>query len=180
MELVVGRIGRPHGVRGEVSVDVRTDDPDQRYAPGTVLTGDPSRRALTVVSSRWHHGRLLVLFEGSVGREGAEALRGELLVVDSATAGSTEPGEYWDHQLVGLGVVRRDGSRVGEIIEVIHLPGSEVLAVRRENGGEALIPFVEAIVPIVDLEAGHVVIDPPDGLLEINDAAAPPPSPAES
>ena len=173
MELVVGRIGRPHGVRGEVSVDVRTDDPEQRYAPGAVLTADPSRRLLTVVASRWHHGRLLVQFEDSVGREGAEALRGQLLVVDSTTAGGTEPGEYWDHQLVGLAVLRLDGSKVGEIIEVIHLPGSEVLAIRREDGGEALIPFVAAIVPTVDIELGHVVIDPPEGLLEINDATPP-------
>lgn len=169
MELVVGRIGRPHGVRGEVSVDVRTDDPDVRYAPGVVLTADPSRQALTVARSRWHHGRLLVQFEQSNDRVGADALRGQLLVVDSATAGRTEPGEYWDHQLVGLTVLRMDGSRVGEVTEVIHVPGSELLAVRREGGGEALIPFVEAIVPTVDIEAGHIVISPPDGLLEIND-----------
>lgn len=170
MELVVGRIGRPHGVKGEVSVDVRTDDPDLRYAPGGVLTADPSRAQLTIVQSRWHHGRLLVQFEQSVGREGAEALRGQLLVVDSATAGSTEPGEYWDHQLVGLAVVHLDGSRVGEVNEVIHMPGSDLLAVRRDNGAEVLIPFVEAIVPTVDIDAGHIVIDPPEGLLEINDS----------
>lgn len=172
MELVVGRIGRPHGVRGEVSVDVRTDDPDLRYAPGAVLTADPSRASLIVVRSRWHHGRLLVQFEQSNDREGAEALRGQLLVVDSSTAGSTEPGEYWDHELVGLAVLRTDGSRVGVVFEVIHVPGSALLAVRRDGGDEALIPFVEAFVPTVDIEAGHVVIDPPDGLLEINDPDA--------
>lgn len=170
MELVVGRIGRPHGVRGEVSVDVRTDDPDRRYAPGVVLTADPSRESLTVVRSRWHHGRLLVQFEGSEDRERAEALRGQLLVVDSATAGETEPGEYWDHQLVGLSAMHIDGSRIGEIYEVIHIPGSELLAVRREDGADVLIPFVEAIVPTVDLDGGQVVVDPPEGLLEINDA----------
>jgi 16S rRNA processing protein RimM len=171
MELVVGRIGRPHGVRGEVSVDVRTDDPDTRFAPGVVLTADPSRDELTVVKSRWHHGRLLVQFEQSNDRVGAEALRGQLLVVDSSTAGPTEPGEYWDHELVGLAVLRPDGTRVGEVQEVIHVPGSELLAVRRDDGGEALIPFVEAMVPTVDIAAGHVVIDPPEGLLEINDTA---------
>jgi 16S rRNA processing protein RimM len=171
MELVVGRIGRPHGVRGEVSVDVRTDDPDVRYAPGAVLTADPSRESLTIVRSRWHHGRLLVQFEQSADRFGAEALRGQLLVVESSTAGTTEPGEYWDHELVGLAVLRIDGTRVGEVQEVIHVPGSELLAVRRDDGGEALIPFVEAMVPTVDIERGHVVIDPPDGLLEINDTA---------
>jgi 16S rRNA processing protein RimM len=172
MELVVGRIGRPHGVRGEVSVDVRTDDPERRYAAGVALTADPSRQALTVVRSRWHHGRLLVLFEGSADRFDAEALRGQLLVVDSATAGETAPGEYWDHQLVGLAAVHVDGTRIGEVVEVIHVPGSELLAVRRPDGAEVLIPFVEAIVPTVDLDAGHVVVDPPEGLLEINDSAA--------
>jgi 16S rRNA processing protein RimM len=169
MELVVGRIGRPHGVRGEVSVDVRTDDPDVRFAPDAVLTADPSREELTVVRSRWHHGRLLVQFEQANDRLGAEGLRGQLLVVDSSTAAATEPGEYWDHQLVGLTVLHADGTRVGEVQEVIHVPGSELLAVRRDDGREALIPFVEAIVPTVDIAAGHVVIDPPEGLLEIND-----------
>lgn len=171
MEIVVGRVGRPHGVRGEVSVDVRTDDPDRRYAPGAVLTADPARETLTVLRSRWHHGRLLVAFEGSEDRLRAEALRGQLLVVDSATAGETEPGEYWDHQLVGLTALHIDGSRIGAVSEVIHVPGSELLAVRRDDGGEVLIPFVEAIVPTVDLAAGQVVVDPPEGLLEINDSA---------
>ncbi|MEO6713064.1 MAG: ribosome maturation factor RimM [Mycobacteriales bacterium] len=171
MELVVGRIGRPHGVRGEVSVDVRTDDPDRRYAPGVVLIADPSRRSLTVVRSRWHHGRLLVHFEGSDDRVAADGLRGQLLMVDSATAGETEPGEYWDHQLVGLSAMHVNGTRIGEVYEVIHLPGSELLAVRRDDGGEVLIPFVEAIVPTVDVAGGQVVVDPPEGLLEINDSA---------
>ena len=171
MEIVVGRIGRPHGVRGEVSVDVRTDDPDRRYAAGIVLTADPSRAPLTVVQARWHHGRLLVKFAESEGREGAEALRGQLLVVDSSTAGATGDGEYWDHQLVGLAVLRTDGTRVGEIQAVIHVPGSDLLAVRRDDGGEALIPFVKAMVPTVDVAGGRVVIDPPEGLLEINDRA---------
>jgi 16S rRNA processing protein RimM len=172
MELVVGRIGRPHGVRGEVSVDVRTDDPDVRYAPGSVLLTDPDRRQLTVVRSRWHHGRLLVQFEECSERDAADALRGQLLVVDSATAGSTEPGEYWDHELVGLEVRLPSGSRVGVIEDVLHVSGTDLLAVRRETGGEALVPFVEALVPIVDVAGGHVTIDPPKGLLELNDPDA--------
>ncbi len=169
MELVVGRIGRPHGVRGEVSVDVRTDDPDVRYAPGSVLVTDPDRKQLTVVRSRWHHGRLLVQFEEYADRDAADALRGQLLVVHSDTAGTTEPGEYWDHELVGLAVLLPDGTRVGVIEDVIHVAGTDLLAVRREAGGEALVPFVAAMVPTVDVAGGHVTIDPPEGLLELND-----------
>jgi 16S rRNA processing protein RimM len=168
MDLVVGRIGRPHGVKGDVSVDVRTDDPDRRYAPGSVLTTDPGRARLTVARARWHHGRLLVLFEGYDDRTAAEALRGQLLVVGSETAGYTEPDEYWDHQLIGLDVCLNDGERVGVIDDVVHLPGSELLVVRRPAGDEVLVPFVAAIVPTVDLVARRVVVEPPAGLFEVN------------
>jgi 16S rRNA processing protein RimM len=172
MELVVGRIGRPHGVRGEVSVDVRTDDPDVRYAAGSVLVTDPDRLQLTVVRSRWHHGRLLVQFAEYDDRAAAEALRGQLLVVDAATAATTAPGEYWDHELIGLAVLLADGSRVGVIEDVIHVAGTDLLAVRRDAGGEALVPFVESMVPTVDIAGGQVTIDPPQGLLELNDPDA--------
>lgn len=172
MDLVVGRIGRPHGVRGDVSVDVRTDDPDRRFAPGAVVTTDPGGAQLTVVRSRWHHGRLLVEFEGCSDRVAAEALRGQLLVVDSATAGETGPDEYWDHQLVGLEVWLTGGERVGVVDEIVHLPGSELLAVRRDRGDEVLVPFVAAMVPEVDLAAGRVVVEPPPGLFEVNQTDA--------
>ena len=168
MQLVVGRIGKAHGIRGEASVDVRTDDPDRRFVVGGRLATDPDRGELEIEAVRAHHGRLLVHFAGVGDRNAAEALRGTLLVVDSATVGETGPDEWWDHDLVGLRVELGDGSALGAVTEVVHLPGSDLLAVRRGDGREALIPFVAEIVPTVDVRGGRVVIDPPEGLLDLD------------
>src|ERR1700749_1552908 len=102
MQLVVGRIARPHGVRGEVSVEVRTDEPDRRFAVGSVLSTDPAEAGpLTVASVRWHTGRLLVGFDGITDRNEAESLRGIWLTLDSAQAGpSADPDEFHDHELI--------------------------------------------------------------------------------
>ena len=111
MQLVVGRIGRPHGIRGELTVQVRTDEPDLRFAAGSVLATEPAARGpLTVSSSRWHSGRLLVRFDGYADRTSAEDLRGTLLVMDSAeVVPSADPDEFHDHELIGLGVVTAGG-----------------------------------------------------------------------
>ena len=170
MDLVVGRIGKAHGVNGEVSVDVRTDDPDVRFVEGSVLRTDPDRGPLTVVRARAHHGRLLVAFDGCADRATAETLRGALLVVDSETAGETDADEWWDHELVGLLAVTPAGDALGHITAVIHVPGPPLLAVERDGLPELLVPFVAAFVPDVDIPAGRVVIDPPDGLLDLNPA----------
>lgn len=168
MNLVVGRIGRAHGVRGEVAVDVRTDAADQRFAPGAELATDPpADQPLTVVATRWHSGRLLVRFDGVDDRSAAEALRGTMLVADSAESPATAEDEWWDHELVGLVAVRPDGARLGEVREVVHAPGQDLLVVHREGGGEALVPFVAAIVTAVDVAGGSLVVDPPEGLLEL-------------
>ncbi len=171
-QLVVGRIGHAHGVRGEVSVDVRTDDPDRRYAAGSVLATDPPGLGpLTVESSRPHHGRLLVRFAEVPDRNAAETLRGALLVVDAATAGETGDDEWWDHDLVGLAAVRPDGAPLGTVEDVIHVPGSPLLAVKTPEGREVLVPFVAEMVPEVDVPGGRLVVDPPPGLLELTDEA---------
>lgn len=169
MQLVVGRVGRAHGIRGDVSVDVRTDDPDRRFAPGVVLETDPPERGpLTVAGARWHSGRLLVHFEAVADRTAAEALRGILLVVDSASCPPVdEPDEWWDHDLEGLAVVGTDGTSLGEVAEILHPPGGDLLVVRRLDGTEALVPFVSEIVPEVDVAAGRVVVDPPEGLFDL-------------
>jgi 16S rRNA processing protein RimM len=169
MQLVVGRIAKAHGIGGEVSVDVRTDDPDHRYAAGAVIETDPVERGpLTVEQTRWHSGRLLVRFAGVADRNSAEALRGTLLVVDSATSAAVDDDDdFWDHDLIGLAAVIVDGPAIGEVIDVLHPPGTAVLVVRRETGDEALIPFVREIVPAVDLAARRVLVDPPEGLLEL-------------
>ncbi|WP_199714401.1 ribosome maturation factor RimM [Micromonospora radicis] len=185
--LIVGRIGKPHGIRGEVTVEVRTDEPETRFAPGMVLRtmpgagtrGGPESPAgagvryevpdeLTVEAARWHQGRLLVAFEGSLDRDVAEALRGTLLTVDSTQVAPPEdPEEFLDHQLVGLAVVTPSGERLGEVARIDHAPASDLLVLRRPEGGTALIPFVKAIVPEVDLAGGRVVVDPPGGLLDL-------------
>lgn len=168
MQLVVGRIGHAHGVKGEVSVEVRTDDPDRRYADGSVLATDPPERGpLTVESVRAHHGRLLVRFAGVEDRNAAEALRNTLLVVDSADAGDAGDGEYWDHELLGLTAVTTGGTKLGPVTDVVHVPGSPLLAID-VNGREVLVPFVEAIVPEVDVAGGRLVVDPPEGLLDLD------------
>ena len=170
MDLVVGRVARPHGVRGELVVDVHTDEPEQRFAAGSSVaarlrTGD--RRTLTVRNARPHGVRLLVVFDAVADRAAAEALRGALLTVDSSTlARPSDPDEYYDHQLEGLSAVLADGTVVGTVAEVVHSPGTELLAIHREGLSEALVPFVRDIVPTVDLDAGRIVLTPPEGLLD--------------
>ena len=169
MRLIVGRVARAHGVGGEVAVDVRTDDPDSRFALGRVLDTDPADRGpLTIEQTRWHSGRLLVRFAQVSDRTVAEALRGTLLVADSSTSAAPEDDDdFWDHDLVGLRVETAEGLTLGTVEEVLHPPGQPLLAVRRTDGGELLVPFVRAIVPTVDVASGRIVVTLPDGLLEL-------------
>ena len=197
MQLVVGRVGRPHGIRGELTVQVHTDDPDLRFAAGSVLATEPAARGpLTVSASRWHSGRLLVAFEGYTDRSRAEELRGTLLVMDSAEVGpAADPEEFHDHELIGLDVLTLAGEPVGVVTDVRH-QGQDLLVIRAKAGqranppaseraaaeppparpgpgveqDEILVPFVAAIVPEVDVAAGRLVIDPPPGLLELGAA----------
>ena len=169
MRLVVGRVGRAHGVRGEVLVDVRTDDPEGRLGPGSVLGTDPAGTGpLTVESGHVHSGRLLLAFEGVADRTAAQRLCGTWLLVDVPDDEVPEdPDEFYDHQLVGLPVVTVAGDPVGEVAEMLHLPGQDVFAVRRPGGDEVLVPFVAQIVPEVDLDGRRIVVEPPDGLLDL-------------
>ena len=171
--MVVGRIGRPHGVRGLATVEVRTDDPDLRFAPGQVLLTDPPARGpLTIVDSRWHSGTLLLQVAGPSGevyaaRETVEELRGaELLVAVADLPAIEEPNSFYDHQLVGLAARLPDGAALGEVTAVRH-EAQDLLVIRRPDGGEALVPFVAALVPTVDLDGGFLVVDPPEGLLDL-------------
>ena len=130
MQLVVGRITRPHGVHGEVSVEVRTDEPDRRFAVGRVLPTDPAEAGpLTVDSLRWHSGRLLIQFAGVTDRNQAEELRGTWLTLDSAEAGpSGDPDEFHDAELIGLAVVTTTGQPVGRVTDVRHF-GQDLLVI---------------------------------------------------
>ena len=165
MQLVIGRIGRAHGVRGDLFVEPMTDEPDHRYADGTVLMTS-NDTTLTVATSKWHSGRFVVHFAGFDDRNVAETLRGLTLSIEVDPSQSPQdPDEYYDHQLVGLNVVLADGTHVGTIGEVIHLPSQDLLTVLREGESEALIPFVTEFVPDINLATKTVVITPPPGLL---------------
>ncbi|MGW2254371.1 ribosome maturation factor RimM [Kitasatospora sp. NPDC001660] len=168
MQLVVGRIGRAHGIRGDVSVEVRTDEPELRLGPGAVLLTDPaSAGPLTIESGRVHSGRLLLRFAGVKDRNAAEALRGTLLISEvDPDERPEDPEEYYDHQLIGLDVVLSDGTPVGELTEVVHLPYQDLLTVKKADGTEVLVPFVSQIVPTIDLENQRAVITPPAGLID--------------
>jgi 16S rRNA processing protein RimM len=174
MRLVVGRVGRPHGIRGEVVIGVRTDEPDLRFAVGATLDATRSPddvgagAQLTVASARWHSGQLLVAFTGITDRTAAGELTGSWLSVDSSQLPATgDPDEFRDHELIGLSVRTPAGEEVGVVADVLHY-GQDLLVVRRTPGrdGETLVPFVKAIVPDVDVAAGVLVIDPPRGLLD--------------
>jgi len=170
MQLVIGRIGRAHGVRGDLFVEPMTDEPDHRFADGTVLmTSDNT--TLTVATSKWHSGRFVVHFAGVDDRNAAEALRGQTLTIEVDPAELPEdPDEFYDHQLVGLKVALKDGSLIGVIGEVIHLPSQDLLSVKREGDTEVLIPLVMEFVPEIDLDSKTVTITPPPGLLNELDA----------
>lgn len=166
MQLVAGRVARVHGLRGEVLVEVRTDDPDERFAVGAVLSTEPADRGpLTVETRRWHQGRLLVRFVGVPDRNAAEALPGVRLVVE-VDSSDGRADEFYDHELEGLLVVDGDGGQVGTIAAVLHHTSQELLVIRRPSGAEVLVPFVAAIVTAVDLVGGRVVLEAPPGLLD--------------
>jgi 16S rRNA processing protein RimM len=168
VQLVVARIGRAHGIKGEVTVEVRTDEPELRLAPGAVLATDPaSAGPLTIETGRVHSGRLLLRFEGVTDRNAAEALRNTLLIaeVDPEELPEDED-EYYDHQLIDLDVVTEDGEEVGRITEISHLPTQDLFIVERPDGTEVMIPFVEEIVTGIDLAEQKAVIAPPPGLID--------------
>ena len=166
MRLVVGRIGRAHGIHGDVFVEPFTDEPDDRFAPGTLIDVADGG-ALTVATMRWHSGRMLIRFDGVDSRTAAEELRGSELTIDvDPTVLPNDPDEFYDYQLVDLSVRLVDGTVVGQVAQVVHLPGQDLLEVERPDGGQVLIPFVTAIVPEVDILEGTITITPPAGLID--------------
>jgi 16S rRNA processing protein RimM len=169
MDVVVGRVAKAHGIRGELAVDVRTDSPQERFALGAVVAArlrDGSSRPLTLSAVREHGERLLVRFDEVPDRDAAEILRGALLLADTDSLPPTDdPDEFYDHELEGLTAVLLDGTEVGIVREVLHSAAGELLAIDRA-AGELLVPFVQAIVPEVDIAGRRVVLDPPEGLLD--------------
>jgi 16S rRNA processing protein RimM len=173
MELVAGRVVKAHGITGELVVDVRTDDPEQRFARGNRLRlkprGPGETREVQVESVRPHGARMLVRLSGVLDRDTADALRGSLFIVDSADLPPIDdPDEFYDHQLEGLTVRTVDGMQIGTVTEVLHTGAGELLSIRTPEGAEVLVPFVSAMVTSVSLADGIVEIDPPDGLLDLD------------
>jgi 16S rRNA processing protein RimM len=189
MLLVVGQIGKPHGIRGEVSVVVRTDEPEERFVAGSVFVTEVPRdrrvstgpaagsapgvayqvpEQLFLESIRWHQGRGIAQFAGVHDRNVAEALRGVFLQVDSETlTPPDDPDEFHDHQLLGLRVESVDGSSLGTVERIDHAASSDLLVLKKSAGGTALIPFVNQMVPTVDVPGGRIVVDLPEGLLDL-------------
>ncbi|MCJ7827397.1 MAG: ribosome maturation factor RimM [Demequinaceae bacterium] len=169
MELIVARIGRPHGLAGEVSLEVRTDVPEERLAGGAVLATDPvSAGPLTVAKTREQTGRWYVSFVEATDRAEAENLRGVLLVVEEEA--SDEADAWYPHELAGLRVERPDGGTVGIVAGIESLPAQDLLVIREPSGAQSRIPFITAFVPVVDVPGGRIVVDPPYGLLSGEEA----------
>jgi 16S rRNA processing protein RimM len=177
MSHVVARIGKPHGIKGEVTVQLHTDDPAGRFAVGTVLPtkapkGSGVPRALTISSARYHNGIWLLGFEEIPDRTGAEGLRGTRLLTPDGGEELLAPDEggdaWYEEQLVGLTAVRADGSVVGTVSGLDIGPGQDRLVLTLPGGRTAYLPFVTALVPEVDVDGGRVVVAPPEGLLELD------------
>ncbi|MEU8952458.1 ribosome maturation factor RimM [Streptomyces sp. NPDC048489] len=167
MQLEVARIGRPHGIGGEVTVEVRTDEPERRFKPGAVLLTKPvDAGPLTVESSRMNTGTLLLRFQGIKDRDAAEELRNVLLLVEAdPNELPNGPDEFYNHQLIGLNVVTDDGIEVGCVVGIAQSPMQDLLIVELFGGGEAMIPFVTQIVTDILLVERRVIISPPPGLI---------------
>ena len=161
MKLNVGRIGKAHGILGEATIEVRTDEAEDRFAIGAVLQTQ-SHGDLVVASARVHNGILLLGFEGITDRNGIEALRNQLLYADvDIDAPGVDEDDYHVLQLIGCKAFLVDGDEFGEVSEVLNLPGQDVLVINGETG-ETLIPFVRQLVPIVDIKARRMTVIPPE------------------
>jgi 16S rRNA processing protein RimM len=163
MKVTVARVGKAIGLKGEVSLELRTDSPETRLVRGATFDAEPaSVGQLTLLAVRQQSGRWIAKFAEIDDRTAAENARGIELLVEA----DEEDDAWYVHELVGLSVVRVDGTEVGEVVDLLDLPAQDVLVVRQPSGNRAMIPFIEAFVPEVDIDAGHVVVNPPYGLLD--------------
>ncbi|GAA1050130.1 ribosome maturation factor RimM [Arthrobacter russicus] len=168
MQVHVGRIGKPHGIRGEVTVEVLTDAPQDRFAAGAVFATEPTGRGpLTVATARWNKEILLLGFEEVLDRNQAEALRGTRLVFDTDSELETDDDAWYEHELIGL-AARIGSEEVGKVVALTPMPAQDLLVIKTAAGEEVLVPFVTEIVPEVDIEAGFIRLTPPGGLFEVN------------
>ena len=168
MEVLVARIGRPHGIRGEVTVQLFTDAPEDRFEPGAVFRAEGiSLAELTVTKARWNKETLIVAFDQVPDRNAAETLRGGTLFIDSDDTDDDEDDAWYEHELVGL-EVRVGGAPVGKVTALRTMTVQDLLVIELADGHEVFVPFVGEIVPEVNPDDGFIVLDPPAGLLELN------------
>lgn len=169
-QLRVGRLTKAHGLKGAIKLELYTDDPERRFVPGAEFslqvpeTSPWHGKHLVIRELRWYNGHPVGFFEGVDDRTAAESLVKAILWVDQPIDEEAEPDAWYDHQLVGLAVIR-DGEKVGEVVHVDHLPAQDLLVVK-SGGREVMVPFVSAIVPEVDVAAGTLTVTPPAGLFE--------------
>lgn len=164
-DVVVARIGKPHGLKGEVTVRLHTDAPQDRFVVGAVFSADPAGNGpLTLRTHRLHNGIHLLSFEEAADRTAAEGLRGTRLLAPADEA--DEENAWYAEDLVGLQVVNPSGDLLGTVVELHDRPVQDLLEVRLTNGGTGYVPFVEQLVPVVDIAAGRIVVDPPPGLFD--------------
>lgn len=167
--VVIGEVVKPHGIRGEFSVENHAGSP-QLYSPGALIGFRAPRgreRFLEVLSCRPHQGRLLLTVAGVADRDAAEKLRGMEVVVKADDLPELDEGEVYLHEIVGFEVVLEDGSKVGVLEGFEDLPEQDVWLIRSESGREILLPATEETVPEIDMDARRVTIAPPPGLLDL-------------
>jgi 16S rRNA processing protein RimM len=167
----VGRLVKAHGLKGAIKLELYTDSPDERFFPGAVLalqvpeTSPWFEKTITVKELRWYNQAPVIFLEDIDDRTAAETLIKAILLADIDTEKlPDEPDAWYDHQLVGLTVVR-DGVEIGKVARVDHMPAQDLLAIEF-NGAEVLLPFVKAFVPEVDTERGTLTVTPPFGIFE--------------
>lgn len=168
MQVHVGRIGKPHGIRGEVTVEVLTDAPQDRFTAGAVFVTEPAERGpLTVATARWNKDILLLGLAEVLDRNQAEALRGTRLVFETDSEQEADDDAWYEHELIGL-AARIGSEEVGKVVALTPMPAQDLLVVKTAAGEEVLVPFVTEIVPEVDIDGGFIRLTPPGGLFEIN------------
>ncbi len=160
--VVVGKVTRAHGLRGEVAVLPLTDNPD-RFARGNVVYGQDGR-ALTIADARGNGGRLLIAFEGVGDRTAADALRGTVLVVPTSDLPELPEGTYWPHELEGCEVVTVTGRSIGTITDVVANPANDLWVTTDDDGREILVPAIRQVIAEVDLGAGRVLVHEVPGI----------------
>jgi 16S rRNA processing protein RimM len=185
--LRVGRLLKAHGLKGAIKLELYTDEPNERFVPGAVFQLQVPEespwfgKTVTVSELRWYNQAPVIFLEGISDRTAAESLIKAILLLETdADALPTEPDAWYDHQLVGLKVVR-DGVIVGEVVRVDHFPAQDLLIVKAGER-EVMLPFVASIVPNVDIKAGVVTVTPPVGLFEevLPELATPEPASTEA